>query len=133
MSLSPLVVTCALIRRQDRLLLARRQDNGLWELPGGKVEPGEDLAQCLARELAEELAVQARVLRPLAWVSHGQGERVLELHCFECSLVSGPPQALEHRELRWVTFGEAAKMELCPADRQLWPHLAWSLIPRSDQ
>jgi 8-oxo-dGTP pyrophosphatase MutT (NUDIX family) len=117
-----LVVTCALIVEDGRLLLARRADTGLWELPGGKVEPGEGLAACLEREIAEELGCRAVVGEPFA-VAKEEG-RGLELHCFRCRLAGGRPRALEHRELAWVRPEEALALELCPADRELAGRLA---------
>ncbi|MBI4799431.1 MAG: (deoxy)nucleoside triphosphate pyrophosphohydrolase [Desulfarculus sp.] len=112
-------MTCAAIWQEGRLLLARRADNGLWELPGGKQRPGEDLAACLAREIAEELGVAVQVLTRLAVVRQRDNGRHLDLHCFACRLLEGQPQALEHLELRWVPPSEMAGLDLCPADRQL--------------
>jgi 8-oxo-dGTP diphosphatase len=114
-----LEVACAVIWRQGRILLARRADSGLWELPGGKARPGEALPACLEREIAEELGVTVEVLAPCGSVrERGQG-RALNLHAFVCRLAQGEPQALEHRELRWVALQEMADHDLCPADRQL--------------
>jgi 8-oxo-dGTP diphosphatase len=119
----PLVVACAAIWHQGRLLLARRADSGLWELPGGKQRPDEDLAACLVREIQEELGVAVEVLAPQGLVrQRGQG-RDLDLHCFACRLLQGRPRALEHLELRWVLPGEMHSLDLCPADRQLAPLL----------
>lgn len=117
MSPGPIDVTCALLLREGRLLVARRADNGRWELPGGKREPGESLAQCLAREIAEELGAKVAVLRP--WARADDADRGIRLHCFLCRLERGEPRPLEHLELRWVTPGEMAGLGLCPADRKL--------------
>ncbi|MBI5523843.1 MAG: (deoxy)nucleoside triphosphate pyrophosphohydrolase [Desulfarculus sp.] len=114
-----MVVTCAAIWRQGRLLLARRADSGLWELPGGKQRPGEDLAACLAREISEELGVAVQVLERVGLVRERANGRRLDLHCFACRLLEGHPTALEHLELRWVLPSEMAGLDLCPADRQL--------------
>lgn len=123
---APLVVTCAAIWRQGRLLLARRADNGLWELPGGKQRPGEDLAACLAREIAEELGVNVEVLARVGLVRERADGRHLDLHCFACRLLEGQPRPLEHLELRWVGPHELGAYDLCPADRQLTATLALS-------
>ncbi|MBU1156597.1 MAG: NUDIX domain-containing protein [Proteobacteria bacterium] len=119
-----LEVTCAVILRDGRLLLAQRAKNGLWELPGGKAEPGETLNACLARELAEELAVSAQV-GPLLATQEGltpNGEP-LRLHAFACRLNGQIPQPLEHRALAWQEIGLALGMELCPTDRALLERL----------
>lgn len=115
----PLVVTCAAIWQEGRLLLARRADSGLWELPGGKRRPGEDLAACLAREIAEELGVSVQVGPRLGLVRQRDQDRHLDLHCFACRLLAGQPTPLEHLELRWVAPAELGAYDLCPADRQL--------------
>lgn len=115
-------MTCALLLRRGRLLVARRADNGRWELPGGKREPGESLDQCLAREIAEELGVAVKVLSP--WAQADDPERGIRLHCFLCRLEQGEPRPLEHLELRWVTPAELAGLALCPADRELAGRLA---------
>ncbi len=117
---SALEVTCARLCEGGRLLLARRRDSGLWELPGGKREPGEDLAACLERELAEELALGARAGRVLATVAH-PGPPAIRLHCLACRIVSGYPRPREHRALAWVAPAELGGYELCPADRALLP------------
>ncbi len=129
---SPLVVTCGLLWRGGRLLVARRADNGLWELPGGKRAPGEGLAQCLRRELLEELGVEVEVLGPLAVVREPRPGGDLELHCFACRLAEGRPRALEHLELAWVEPAELADLALCPADRELARRLGGLIPPQSD-
>lgn len=126
-------VTCAVIWRQGRILLARRADSGLWELPGGKVMDGESLAACLEREIAEELGARVEVLEPCGSVAQGGRERPLNLHAFVCRLVEGEPRPLEHRELRWVTIEGMAALELCPADRQLARRFALKPPPDPDR
>ncbi len=116
---SLLQVTCALIQRDDRLLLARRADSGRWELPGGKREPGESLTQCLQREIVEELGCTIQVLEPAGMAQDLDRPDPISLHCFACRLNGNEPQAREHRELRWVSRQEALELDLCPADRQL--------------
>ncbi|MEW5914124.1 MAG: (deoxy)nucleoside triphosphate pyrophosphohydrolase [Thermodesulfobacteriota bacterium] len=121
----PLEVTCALIERRGRILLAQRADSGLWELPGGKAEPGEELAACLEREIAEELGVTVRVTRGLgATEGLTPDGRPLRLHAFACALGQDRPQAREHRALRWFRLAEALNLPLCPTDRRLLAGLA---------
>lgn len=119
-----LEVTCAVIWRQGKLLLAQRAGNGLWELPGGKAEPGEPLSACLARELAEELAVTAQV-GPCLATQEGltPDGHPLRLHAFACRLGRQHPLALEHRALVWHGVDQALELELCPADRSLLTRL----------
>ena len=124
-----LEVTCALLWRGGRLLLGRRADSGLWELPGGKRERGEGLETCLARELREELGVEVEVGRRLAAIRQPQGQRLLELHCFLCRLRRGEPRAREHRELAWLDPEAARRLSLCPADARLLAGLERRLGP----
>lgn len=112
-------VTCALIQKEGRLLLAHRADSGRWELPGGKQEPGESLAQCLQREIAEELDCTVEVLEPAGVAQDLDRPDPISLHCFHCRLNGGQPKAKEHKELRWVSLREALSLNLCPADRAL--------------
>lgn len=115
----PLQVTCGVLRRGELVLVARRADNQRWELPGGKQRPDEDLRDCLARELAEELGVAVRVKTRLAVVRQLLPERPLDLHCFHCELVAGEPRALEHLEISWVSPAQMLALDLCPLDRLL--------------
>ena len=91
-----LVVTAAIVERDGRFLLTRRQKGahleGFWEFPGGKCETGETLADCLARELREELGVGARVGDEVLATTHAYEDRVVELHFIRCEL-AGEPRA----------------------------------------
>ena len=119
-----LEVTCALIPRQGRLLWAQRAENGLWELPGGKAEPGETLPACLAREINEELGATVQVGSLLArqegFTPQGAPMR---LHAFACRLTQGEPRAREHLALAWLRPAEVEGLVLCPTDRDLWQSL----------
>lgn len=124
-----LEVTCALLWREGRLLVGRRADSGLWELPGGKREPGESLEGCLARELREELGVEVEVGRRLARIRQPDGDRRFELHCFLCRLRRGEPRAREHRELAWLEPARARSLKLCTADARLLADIEARLTP----
>ena len=119
-----LEVACAVILRHGKLLLAQRASNGLWELPGGKTEPGESLPECLTREMQDELAVTVQV-GPLLLTQEGLPPEglPLRLHAFACRLNGQSPQALEHRALIWLAGDEAAKLSLCSTDRALLERL----------
>jgi 8-oxo-dGTP pyrophosphatase MutT (NUDIX family) len=115
-----LEVACGLIFRDNSLLVAQRADNRLWELPGGKLEPGEDPGTCLEREIAEELATRVEDLRPFSMVEQEltQGVR-LRLHAWFCRLAGPEPRPLEHLRLCWLEPARTLGLALAPADRVL--------------
>jgi A/G-specific adenine glycosylase len=118
----PVVVTAAVVERDDRLLVARRLEGshmgGRWEFPGGKCEPGESARECLLRELAEELGVAAVVHEEIYRTTHAYDDRIVELRFFRCDL-SGEPRPLLGQEIRWVKRRELLTLEFPPADREL--------------
>ncbi|MBN2405985.1 MAG: NUDIX domain-containing protein [Coriobacteriia bacterium] len=115
-------VAAAVVVDHGRLLLARRPAfdplAGCWELPGGKAEPGEDLRECLVREIAEELGVAAHVgdvvVRTIYHYEHGS----FDIVGLETRLLS-PPKALFHDRLEWAPWSELASYSLAPADVDL--------------
>jgi 8-oxo-dGTP diphosphatase len=117
-----LVVTAAVIDRGGRLLVTRRQKGvhleGLWEFPGGKCDDGESLDACLARELREELDVEATVGDEIFATTHAYPERRVELHFLRCEL-RGEPCPLLGQEMRWVSREELGSLEFPPADAEL--------------
>jgi 8-oxo-dGTP diphosphatase len=118
---SPVViVTAAIVERAGRFLLTRRLKGthlaGTWEFPGGKCEPGETLESCLARELAEELAVTAVVGGPVLVTRHAYPERTVELHFFEVTVLGDPAPQLG-QEMCWATREDLRSLSFPDADR----------------
>lgn len=104
-------VTAAVIRRDDGyLLIAQRKPEamlgGLWEFPGGKCQPGESLANCLRREIREELGMEIEVGQYLTTIQHGYTHFRISLHVFECRHLDGDPSALDCADWRWVRLNE---------------------------
>lgn len=120
-----LVVAAALVDADSRVLVQRRPPGaampGLWEFPGGKVEPGETPDAALIRELAEELAVdvEAACLAPAVFASEPLGERHLLLLLYVCRKWRGTPSARHADELRWVRPPALHQLAMPPADRPL--------------
>ena len=120
-----LVAACALVDRDKRVLLARRPPGkamaGLWEFPGGKVEPGERPEDCLIREMHEELGVVIRhpCLAPFAFASHAYPDFHLLMPLWVCRRWEGEPQPREGQELAWVRPIRMNEYEMPPADRPL--------------
>ena len=116
-------VTAAVLRRDDKVLLAKRPSKGLlggmWEFPGGKVEPDESLQSCLAREIHEELGVDIHVGQPFGIYEHAYSHFSITLHAFLCELVDGEPRAIEAAELAWVPPAELKQYPMGKVDRQI--------------
>lgn len=114
-----IVVTAAVIEENDRFLVTRRQRGvhleGYWEFPGGKCEAGEDHAACLARELREELAVEARVGEELLATTHAYADREIEIHFIRCDIAGDPAPQLG-QDMRWVARADLAQLAFPPAD-----------------
>ncbi len=120
-----LVAACALVDPDGRVLLAQRPEGkslaGLWEFPGGKVEPGETPEACLIRELAEELGVDtwASCLAPLSFASHGYEDFHLLMPLYVCRKWGGTAQGREGQALAWVRPQKLADYPMPPADKPL--------------
>jgi 8-oxo-dGTP diphosphatase len=119
------IVVAGAVVAESRLLVAQRlrppELAGHWELPGGKVAPGETEPAALARELAEELGIEVAV-----------GERLGDdialnatttLRAYQVSLISGEPHPHDHGALRWVTAAQLHEIDWVPADRDWLPAL----------
>jgi 8-oxo-dGTP diphosphatase len=103
-----------------RVLVARRGPGmshaGLWELPGGKVEAGEDDATALARELLEELGIRVSVHDAIG-TSRVIAEGIhIEMHAYRCRITDGSPVAFEHAALDWLEAGALSDLSWAPAD-----------------
>lgn len=116
-------VVAAVIRRGQDILITRRLNHvhlgGLWEFPGGKVEPGESLKPALVREILEELGIDIRPDHEILTVEHDYPTKSVRLHFFHCTIQHGEPKALEVAELRWVKPEELHSFEFPPADAEL--------------
>ena len=122
-----IVVTAAIVERDDGFLVTRRPDGahlgGHWEFPGGKCEPGETLAECLLREMLEELGVAVIVCDEEFATTHAYADRDVELHFFRCEL-RGEPRACLGQEIRWVARGDLPTLPFPPADAELIARLS---------
>jgi 8-oxo-dGTP diphosphatase len=124
-----LVAACALIDPDGRVLIAERPPGkamaGLWEFPGGKVEPGERPEEALIRELHEELgiAVKEPCLAPFSFASHSYPDFHLLMPLYVCRRWEGTPAPREHSALKWVRPRELTQYAMPPADLPLIPML----------
>jgi 8-oxo-dGTP diphosphatase len=117
-----LVSAVALIDADGRVLLAQRPPGksmaGLWEFPGGKVEPGETPEAALIRELQEELGISthASCLAPLTFASHSYPDFHLLMPLFACRRWQGTPRAREGQTLKWARVQDLRDYPMPPAD-----------------
>ncbi|MFT5121970.1 MAG: A/G-specific adenine glycosylase [Verrucomicrobiales bacterium] len=114
------VGAAAIFDRSQRVLIARRHQKGLlgglWEFPGGKLEPGESLEACTAREIKEELGVDISVGEKLMIVHHTYSHFKLEMHVFICRIVKGRPRAVDCADFAWCTLEELDAYPYSKAD-----------------
>jgi 8-oxo-dGTP diphosphatase len=117
-----LIVTAAVIEQNGRVLVTRRLEGshleGYWEFPGGKCEPGESHAACLARELLEELGVSADIGDEILFVTHAYPDRVVELHFMRCRLTGLPVPQLG-QQMQWIPRRELPTLSFPAADAEL--------------
>ena len=114
------VVGAVIQNEAGEVLCARRApgaaQGGLWEFPGGKIEPGERPEEALRREIREELGCDIAVGEPVAEATHRYPEIVVRLTTFRARLVAGRPASREHAELRWVPASDLDRLDWAPAD-----------------
>lgn len=129
-----LVVACALIDADNRVLIAQRPAGkalaGLWEFPGGKLEGGERPEEALIRELHEELGIETKAdcLAPLAFASHAYDDFHLLMPLYVCRRFAGTPHPKEGQALKWVRANRLRDFDMPPADAPLIPPLVDLLV-----
>jgi len=123
-----LVAACALVDADGRVLICQRPEGkslaGLWEFPGGKVEPGETPEQCLIRELEEELGIKvaSACLAPFVFASHDYDDFHLLMPLYLCRRWEGLVTNREHKAMAWVKPMNLGEYPMPPADA---PLVAW--------
>ncbi len=120
-----LVVACALVDPDNRVLIAQRPEGkslaGLWEFPGGKVDAGEAPEAALIRELREELGIETKeaCLAPLTFASHAYPDFHLLMPLYVCRRWQGVPASREGQALKWVRAKALRDYPMPPADLPL--------------
>lgn len=124
------VAAAVILNAQGQILLARRPEDkhqgGLWEFPGGKVEPAEPVVEALARELDEELGIQITTARPLIQIPHHYPDKSVLLDVYEVSAFEGEAYGREGQPITWVERSELAGYEFPAANK---PIVAAALLP----
>jgi mutator protein MutT len=113
-------VGVGIIWDQQKLLIDRRLPTGnlpgVWEFPGGKLEPGESAKDCIAREILEELELKVAVGEELMIINHSYPKFDIQLIVHHCQYLGGIPQLLACDEVRWVTVAELSGYEIPAAN-----------------
>ena len=129
-------VTAAVTMRGGQVLVAQRKAEdmlgGLWEFPGGKVEAGESLPECLEREMREELGVAVAVDELLTVVKHAYTHFRITLYAYICTLVSGEPRCLDCAAYLWARPEHLDELPMSVADRRIAEALLSRLAPGSE-
>lgn len=116
-------VAAAVIQRDGKVLIAQRPQNGLlgglWEFPGGKLQAGESLPECLEREICEELQAEIEIGPAFGVYRHAFTHFKVTLHAFRCWLGGAEPTPVEASQIRWVEPGELANYPMGKIDRQI--------------
>lgn len=124
----PLLVVAGLIERGGEFLIAQRPVGdwmeGYWEFPGGKLEPGEDPREGLARELQEELSIRVQVGAIEEVLLHRYPDRTVLLLFFHCEVIEGEPVGCLGQDLKWVSPEAMREMPFLPADQPVVELLA---------
>ncbi|NES85088.1 MAG: 8-oxo-dGTP diphosphatase MutT [Moorea sp. SIO2B7] len=112
------------IRNDQGLILIDRRPadgllGGLWEFPGGKIEPNETVQDCIKREILEELAIEIEVGDHLITVNHAYSQFQITLFVHYCRYLGGEPQLIECDEIRWVTLEEIDQFTFPTANTQI--------------
>ena len=116
-------VTAAIIRQEQQYLICQRAHDDelplLWEFPGGKLEPGETLEECIIRECQEELGVDIRICGEFGKTSYPYKQWELVFTFFDAEIAAGTPVTTVHEQIRWVSAAELKEYTFCPADVEI--------------
>ena len=109
---------------RGQILIDRRRSTGemggLWEFPGGKIEPGETIQDCIKREIKEEIGIEVLVKNCLTVIEHQYSQFQVTLFVHDCQYIKGTPQTIECDEIRWVNLSEL--------DRYTFPEANYEII-----
>lgn len=115
-------VVTAIIQREDAYFATQRgygDFEGLWEFPGGKIEPGESRESALKREIQEELGIDITINKFLCTTDYDYPSFHLTMHCYLCCVESGEIELREHKSAHWLTVELLDSVEWLPADKEV--------------
>jgi 8-oxo-dGTP diphosphatase len=120
--ISQIEVVAAILQRDGAYFATQRgygEFEGMWEFPGGKIEPGESREDALKREIQEELGVDIYIKELLCTTEYDYPTFHLTMHCYLCSVASGEIELREHKSAQWLTAETLDSVEWLPADEKI--------------
>lgn len=124
-------VVAAVIHRDGEIFATQRgygEFEGMWEFPGGKIEPGESPQAALHREIAEELGISIDIGSRLCTVEYDYPAFHLTMHCYLCSIANGTVELREHLSARWLTASTLHDVAWLPADIEVIDNISGTII-----
>lgn len=115
-------VVAAIIQKENQYFATQRgygEFDGMWEFPGGKIEPGESPEDALKREIQEELGIDIGVKEFLCTTNYDYPSFHLTMHCYICCIKEGEVELREHKAARWLRSEELGSVEWLPADKDV--------------
>lgn len=114
------VVAAIIINKEGKILITQRNfkksQGGLWEFPGGKIEPNETRENAIVREIKEELDIDIEVKSYLSEKVFNYPEKNINLIALECKKINGEIRLLEHEDYKWISKNELDNFQFAPAD-----------------
>ena len=120
-------VVAAIIQKDGKYFATQRgygEFEGLWEFPGGKIEPGESHETALKREIEEELGIDISIENFLCTTNYNYPSFHLIMHCYLCNIISGEIELKEHKDACWLNPEALNNVEWLPADKDIIEKLA---------
>jgi 8-oxo-dGTP diphosphatase len=126
-------VAVGVVYQQQQVFVTRRAEHvhqgGKWEFPGGKVESGETVAEALARELREEIAIEVLACSPLMMIEHDYGDKKVQLDVFLVDHFTGEPAAQEGQQQKWAAISTLADLDFPEANLAIIEKIIQLLVP----
>ena len=122
-------VVAAIIQREGAYFATQRgygEFEGMWEFPGGKIEPGESRESALKREIQEELGIDININKFLCTTDYDYPSFHLTMHCYLCGIETGEIELREHKSARWLTTETLVSVEWLPADKEIVDKLKYN-------
>ena len=122
-------VVAAIIYKDGAYFVTQRgygEFEGMWEFPGGKIEPGESRESALKREIQEELGIDITINKFLCTTDYDYPSFHLMMHCYLCNVKSGDIELREHKSARWLSVDMLDSVEWLPADKEVVDKLRYN-------